>query len=326
MGTLPSRSRSGFTLIELLVVIAIIAILVALLLPAVQQAREAARRSQCRNNLKQLGLAIHNYHDVHRVFPPGAVAPGTNCDKVTPDQPILNHTAFQMMLPYLDQTPLYLKYNFSNPSGRSRYNNNGSCTQTIPTTDQLSLVGSVVPVFRCPSDSGPATGTANHEFSMASGARRTSYGLVTRRDDAGFGNFTWDGQPQTWQFHLRKDSLTGMWGPNGAAMIRDITDGASNTAAFVEAPFQKASGEAWTGPYWNTYTYISWLDLTRGINRHVTGTPPGAGRNYAGSAHVGGAHILLADGGVRFLSENADQTGVINRLISVAGNDIVGDY
>src|SRR5213080_4240479 len=112
--------RTGFTLIELLVVIAIIAVLIALLLPAVQQAREAARRSQCKNNLKQLGIALHNYHDTHRTFPPEKVmqqltnslleceAPTNSWDRVPGNWEIL-------LLPYLDQGPAYNQINFNVP-------------------------------------------------------------------------------------------------------------------------------------------------------------------------------------------------------------------
>lgn len=313
------RKRNGFTLIELLVVIAIIAILIALLLPAVQQAREAARRSTCKNNLKQLGLAMHNYHETHRIFPPGAIAPSTNCTTLGTST-ILNHTAYQMMLPFLEQAALYNNFNFSLPSGTSYYTSASGCSLTQPTTDQLSVVTSQVPVFACPSDAGPAKGTANHSFSQANGAHRTSYGLVSHQNDGAWSN-NWGAETSI---------AKGIWGPNGAARIRDVVDGTSNTAAMVEAPFQKKTGEAWTGPYWNAYTYIYWIDIygtNTGINNIVADSPiSGVGRNGAGSAHVGGAHMLLVDGAVRFVSENVDQNGVLNALASAKGGEILGEF
>jgi len=315
-----SHSRKGFTLIELLVVIAIIAILIALLLPAVQQAREAARRSTCKNNLKQIGLAMHNYHETHRIFPPGAIAPGCGCDAVTGPAPgqILNHTAYQMLLPYIEQTALYNSYNFSLPSGKSKYTGGSGCTGTAPTTDQLSLVTSPVPIFLCPSDPGTTKGTEDYAFSQGKGAQRTSYGFVSDRSDPSWTN--------SWA--STNDTAKGMWGPNGAARMRDLTDGTSNVLCMAETPLRKKKYEDWNGPYWNAYTYTYWMNIpARGINRiYADADYPGVHRNGAGSEHEGGAHILLADGSVRFLSENVDQFSVLNALTSIGGGEVIGDF
>ncbi|WP_278472246.1 DUF1559 domain-containing protein [Gimesia maris] len=314
-----SYRRKGFTLIELLVVIAIIAILIALLLPAVQQAREAARRSTCKNNLKQIGIAMHNYHSSHSLFPPGAIAPGTSCDAMSGTAPgtILNHTAYQMLLPYLEQTALYNSYNFSLPSGKSNYAGSG-CTGTTPTTDQLSVVTSPVPVFLCPSDPGPTKGSKDYAFSQGNGAQRTSYGLVTDRYD---GNWT-----TTWA--NTSDPKKGMWGPNGSPRIRDLTDGTTNVLCMAETPLRKKGQEDWNGPYWNAYTYVYWINIPgRGINRIYTDPSyPGVNRNGAGSEHEGGVHVLLADGSVRFMSENVDQFSVLNALTSIGGGEIIGEF
>ena len=115
-----SMKRRGFTLIELLVVIAIIAILIALLLPAVQQAREAARRTQCKNNLKQIGLAMHNYHDTFLKFPSGGSG----------NSQYWGHSQWVSILPFADQAPLYNQWNFNQPSEGDIGSNASLCTAT----------------------------------------------------------------------------------------------------------------------------------------------------------------------------------------------------
>lgn len=140
--------RRGFTLIELLVVIAIIAILIALLLPAVQQAREAARRTQCKNNLKQLGLAVHNYHDTFNSFPFGyyLVPPFTNYKN-----------AFTLMLPYIEQSTVYNQIDQSVPmmNGPSGYNATAQATN-------VAMAATIIPAFMCPSS--PAAQTDDYLY------------------------------------------------------------------------------------------------------------------------------------------------------------------
>jgi prepilin-type N-terminal cleavage/methylation domain-containing protein len=120
--------RRAFTLIELLVVIAIIAILVALLLPAVQQAREAARRAQCKNNLKQIGIGIANYEETHKVLPPGQIhnGRGNAADTHVAQRDVLNHTAWLLLLPFLDQEPLFNEIDFNCATGGWDYTGSGS--------------------------------------------------------------------------------------------------------------------------------------------------------------------------------------------------------
>jgi len=150
--------RSGFTLIELLVVIAIIAVLIALLLPAVQQAREAARRTQCKNNLKQIGLALHNYHDVYGVLPPAHVYDGRADsnpfgNRCTPGGAAGSQAIFArapwtvLILPYLDQAPLYNQFNMTQPFfGRFDHQNPAG------STNYALQAGDAPPAYKCPSN------------------------------------------------------------------------------------------------------------------------------------------------------------------------------
>src|SRR5690349_12758105 len=170
------RRKSGFTLIELLVVIAIIAVLIALLLPAVQQAREAARRSQCKNNLKQLGLALHNYHELANMFPPGEINNGeTSCQTWMVGNGL---TWRVMLLPQLDYGPMYNNINFSDWA-------HGGCPGKVFTTPNswLQVQGSALTVLLCPSDnrpvfrSNPPRAGTNYPGMYAGGQFQTSNGL-----------------------------------------------------------------------------------------------------------------------------------------------------
>ncbi len=195
--TLGNRARSarrrGFTLIELLVVIAIIAVLIALLLPAVQAAREAARRSQCINNLKQLGIALHNYHDTIGSFPPGA------SDMVNGWQ---QWSALAMMLPQLEQQPIYNAINFAN-TGNSANPNVGSSNTTV--------INATVQVFLCPSDIDRMTNPNGHvNYAMNWGSKAFRY------SSAPSGPF------------VAADRTSARVG------IRDVLDGTSQTAAASE--------------------------------------------------------------------------------------------
>jgi type II secretory pathway pseudopilin PulG len=184
------------------VVIAIIAILIALLLPAVQQAREAARRTQCKNNLKQLGLALHNYHDVYNTFPPnGANAPaeGASCGGRF-DQSWLTWSGMAMLLPYIEQANVYSQINFSH---------NWNCQANYPAN--YAAARAKIPAITCPSD--PGSGVI-----YSTNMSPTSYGF-----SAGT-NSDWDQRPVN-------SGFATLW--KGASM-RDITDGSSNTIAMSE--------------------------------------------------------------------------------------------
>jgi prepilin-type N-terminal cleavage/methylation domain-containing protein len=153
--SLKSRPTRGFTLIELLVVIAIIAVLIALLLPAVQAAREAARRSQCINNLKQMGIAFHNYLSANNALPPAKIWSGS-CS-VSPGNPggqVLNTTVFSMILSYMEQTALYNAYNFSQASSESAWE--PTANKVVGSAySNTTVVGAMVASYWCPSDAQP---------------------------------------------------------------------------------------------------------------------------------------------------------------------------
>ncbi|MFO1002349.1 MAG: DUF1559 domain-containing protein [Planctomycetaceae bacterium] len=317
------QKRRGFTLIELLVVIAIIAILIALLLPAVQQAREAARRTQCKNNMKQLGLALHNYHDTFNVFPPGAMNPGIQTTAALPyTSDCVNqcrNTPWSLyVLPYIEQTAIYSQLNFSLPMSSAQRSGTGPAT-TVVATNAAVWANTDLAAFKCPSDViyiDPATQGGQAHYAITNG-RRSSYWFpdLTYMENVAVG----------W----RADGRAGrpIMGINGAARIADITDGTSNTMALCETPFKK--NYQFYGPYWNAWNYTSGIrfdgypiNSKQGCGGGTSGCPHAWG---SGSKHVGGMQMTMADGSVKFLSENVDYT-LVQNLVGIAEGKVLGEF
>ena len=294
------KSR-GFTLIELLVVIAIIAILIALLLPAVQQAREAARRTQCRNNLKQIGLAIHNYHDTHRCFPPGYVGDPPNnpggCGTINDNKPGWGWAAF--ILPYIDEANLYNQLGIgeikkavcSTPTG----------VQDDPAVGNADLQDTVITAYLCPSATDPERNPCRE---VGGDHGKSNYAAVAGVD--------WGGREST-------TGAQGLFvdGTKYVTRMRDDTDGTSNTVMVGEkyrldadsTLESQTSGSEYYGAIWVGRPPDSRASGCVGL-LGLAGTTyavNGASVNAFASMHEGGAHFVFADGRVRFLSENADQ-------------------
>ncbi|MDP1796247.1 MAG: DUF1559 domain-containing protein [Planctomycetaceae bacterium] len=348
------RTARGFTLIELLVVIAIIAILIALLLPAVQQAREAARRTQCRNNLKQIGLSVHNYHDNFNTFPPAVVSNG-RCGQAGSWAPesaaecpatrlVLNTTGWVLLLPYMDQAPMYNQYNFNVASSMD----NGSSGRPISGTPVTNkpIFNSKMTVHGCPSDpvamavynNSPTTPA----FYSSDAARRSNYFFSAGNHEdrtASYSNGVYVAfSPTNTRTHR------GAFGNDGAARIADITDGTSMTIIIGESKqLGKAGASNSTnettayGPYWGAGIHTCCHgrtplnDIRFTVNGRYNDAAPAGTRalQYAwgfGSHHVGGAHFLMGDGAVRFVSDNVNYVNVFQWLNRINDGTVVSEF
>ncbi len=253
---------SAFTLIELLVVIAIIAILIALLVPAVQKVREAAARSQCQNNLKQMGLALQSFNDTYKRLPAALIHSGRATTHGPPykgpevnytGQPyqIYNHSGFVALLPYIEQSPLFKQYNYgfisscSSPYGMQL----GPNPAVNPNRDVVS--GTLVPIYVCPSDMNPPpvenrnVGQQSDFYEMKNACRSNylfSTGAYTDYDN---------------DYDQTSSQYKGAFGNNGAGAIQRIRDGTSNTIAIGESVQKHHNGSTVFGPYWGEGTHTA---------------------------------------------------------------------
>jgi prepilin-type N-terminal cleavage/methylation domain-containing protein len=311
--------RNAFTLIELLVVIAIMAILLGLLLPAVQKVREAAARTTCENNLKQIGLALHNYHDANSGFPPGYSASGPYRDGATDTAPGWGWAAFT--LPFLEQDAIYGQLRFDQP------------VQNSP------AIRTLVKVFLCPSDPVP-----RDAFPVPDGfgnticlAAPTSYAACCG-DDA---------------TDTRDPTGNGVFYRNSPMRMADIRDGTSSTILVGERAWAKANG-AWAGAIpggvlrrgplnpcqpdvpgaW--YPSSTLAVAHAHLNNALTDPDGSAGLDDFSSMHAGGSFFLYADGSVHFLrsvsTDNPDGSyspdGLVFQALGTrAGGEVVaGDW
>jgi len=303
MRALCRDQRRGFTLIELLVVIAIIGILVALILPAVQQAREAARRTQCKNNLKQIGIALLNYHTSRDIFPPGYVSTfdGAGND----GGPGWGWAA--MILPELEQSPLQ---------------NGISFTQPIEATANTTPRMMALVVLTCPSDSVRSPWTAVTRDSL--GNPVSTICQVAASNYIGV-------------FGVREPGIDGdgIFFRNSRIGIRDITDGSSMTLLVGERS-QRWCEATWVGAVTGAQIFppagspaVPFVENASGmvLGHTFEGPPnsPGLECNDFSSLHAGGAQFVFADGHVQFLSSSMNRL-VFRALSTRAGGEAIGDF
>jgi len=299
--------RRGFTLIELLVVIAIIGVLVALLLPAVQSAREATRRIQCTNNLKQMGLALHNYENALGSFPSGEIStlidptwkmPAGNCNAAPPERGP-GWSLFALMAPYIEQAALHNALNFS---------------LTIPDPANLTVRETRISLFVCPSDSGPSTvsmydcgsppAAGNTPLVVLAGLAPSSYvgslgGGNRNHPDPLVGCYEW--QP-----------FNGMFHRNSSVRVAQITDGSSSTIGIGERDTRFVTS-SWAGvvpqaeviynPDRGQGCRNSRPPITAVVvhSRQYTVNRPDASPAAFHTLHSGGGNFLFMDGSVRFI-------------------------
>ena len=335
--------RSGFTLVELLVVIAIIGILVSLLLPAVQAAREAGRRSQCQNNLKEIGLALHEFHDAHNKMPAAIIHSGRyNNPNTKPycgpevcykGQPyvVYNHSGFVAILPFLEQKGLFDRYRYdmvassSSPYGLPVGNDPSGAN---PNHDMINgiegVAGHLLKVYVCPSDRDPETFSSSPggtDFYEATELRRSNYLFCSGGETDYSANWA-DTWPQ-WR---------GAFGNNGSAKLADYIDGTSSTIAVGESKQNKTYTNVF-GPYWGAGThtavhgYSYWAGFTPNYKYDLCYGSNQMRCQYAwgyGSNHPGITLFVMGDGSVQSIPDGINQTVFSYMTTPASGEPIPG--
>lgn len=337
--SMPSRQRPGFTIIELLVAIMMIAILLTLLLPAIQQGRVSARTLQCKNNMRQIGLALQSYHTDYNVLPPGmfnylgdditnVVRPDGTTGLLGPSRSCW----MQRLLPYVDQQPLYSKMPFDSNTRAHLWG-----------TTFGTPIWTIVPQFMCPSDPASpknltdqgATPELSQGFhgNIVLCAASTEFGLADQFKETG---------------KASGDDLNGLFYSFSSTRFADVSDGLSNTVMGSElilnpdgvgTPNQSRAVRDTRGRYYNCYRGSALFSTQYPPNTSVPDAvencvanpaspcvmAPGPKVQYARSYHTGGANVMLADGSVRFVSETVS-TEVFRALGSRAEGEPLGDF
>jgi prepilin-type N-terminal cleavage/methylation domain-containing protein/prepilin-type processing-associated H-X9-DG protein len=330
-----SRRIRGFTLIELLVVIAIIAVLIGLLLPAVQKVREAANRMSCSNNLKQMGLALHNYDQTNGRLMAALIHSGrynnpNNRPYEGPEvsykgQPyvIYNHTGFIAMLPYIEQENLFKQYRYDLVGSSSSPYGLPIGPNPIDNPNRI-IAQTYIKIFTCPADENPPPQVDYQPYTTywyeRVGTRRSNYLFSAGHGTDYSGNY--DGNLY----------YSGAFGNNGAAALSRIKDGNSNTIAIGEA--KQILTSTHFGPYWGSGTHTAVHGYTPvgrpdfNVN-YPFGNAPGSTGGYRktqyawgfGSYHSNGANFVFCDGSVKFIS-NGILYPVFFALNTVNGGEV----
>jgi len=325
-----SVGRSGFTLVELLVVIAIIGILVSLLLPAVQAAREAARRTQCSNNIRQIAVALHNYHDTAGRFPPGGIhhaGTGQNGSSTS-----WRASWLVMLLPFLEREGLHAQFNFG--------------IRARDSAENLQVVATVIPTFVCPS-----TGSRKAAWQMSTSSShlfaKGNYGACFSAG-SGFSSTAFSGSRMDWERSVFNASF------HYGAQMADIKDGSSNVIAVSEILTRDSKDDgrgAWAYPTGSFFSGGNQDVCDRDIRLPPNGIalddcladkpafcvssatdvqlrciangnrPNIAARSY----HPGGVHAMLADGSIKFINDQI-ATDTWTRLLCIHDGEPIGQY